>query len=263
MKATKLLFGILTIIGPLLGGDALVNAESFIGPTSSTNRFLIGKNESVLIDTVSMDPSLGGELQETLVVSNIAYDVELIGGNAFGGGPAANPTSMKLVPYAIPGPAELILSHSCAIHFARLTNSSMQMIQWVLNTNTITVSVPTGKTIQFFSRVDCSCNPLPVATLSSGTQSFDIVVSPGDLIQGPITVSFNYSKQQINSTPDAFVSYWFVEDVFQNPNTVLSLGAGVPNVLVQKSADLNHWQPVATLPVTLGSNSFYRLQISP
>jgi len=58
MKTTKALFGILTITAALLGMVVPTNAESFIGPTSSTNRFIIGTNESVLITRAAL--STGG-----------------------------------------------------------------------------------------------------------------------------------------------------------------------------------------------------------
>jgi hypothetical protein len=258
MKITKSTLGILAFTLVCSGTATLLKAEEFIGPTSPTNRLIIGTNEAVLIDTVLPDVSANSFNDAGLTVSNITYHISLQAAITPPLG-VVQPTSVKLVPFAIPGPAELILSNAYAVHLTRLTNASMRMVEWGANSNLVTISVPVGKTIQFLWSF--TGNPSVVATLTSGTQSFDVNINPGDLIQGPITVSFDYNKQVTGGLPVALVSYWFIEDVFQNPQAVLSLGAGVPNVLVQKSADLKNWQPVATFPMTLGSNGFYRLQI--
>src|SRR5438067_2034685 len=61
---------------------------------------------------------------------------------------------------------------------------------------------------------------------------------------------------------DVLISNWFVEDVFQNPNVFLPSASQTPQIFVEKSGDLNLWQPVAIFGQSLGSNVFYRLRIS-
>jgi hypothetical protein len=51
-----------------------------------------------------------------------------------------------------------------------------------------------------------------------------------------------------------------VEDVFQNPNALVSSQA--PQIFAEKSGDLNLWQPVAMFGQSVRSNTFYRLRIS-
>ena len=259
MKTSKHSFGILSLVAALLQTAITANADTFIGPTSSTNHFIIGTNESILIDTVEF-ASIGGSGSTSLVISNVSYT-----------SPITYPLNImptSLAPFAVAGPAELVFSNlSCYVHMTRLTNSSMQMIMWNKSnpTNIITVTIPAGKTFQLFDNgyyvTSESYPPISIpATLSFGTQSFQTGIANGDLIQGPVTISFNPATISVTD-PQVVGAYWFVENVFQNPNAVLLTGA--PQILVQKSADLQNWVPVATFSATLGSNSFYRLQISP
>ncbi len=80
----------------------------------------------------------------------------------------------------------------------------------------------------------------------------------GQRLDGPVDIRF-YNTVSANV---ALISYWFVEDVFQNPNVFLPSASQTPQIFVEKSGDLNLWQPVAIFGQSLGSNTFYRLRIS-
>jgi len=140
------------------------------------------------------------------------------------------------------------------------------MLLWPANnTNLLTVSVPAGNTFQLLSVLGGDNGDSVIATITYGVQSFIAQLLPGQLLNGPLTVQFARASNDSMSNfgnPVALASYWFIEDVFQNPNSVLAGGIGAARVLVQKSSYLTNWQPVAIFPAALGNNSFYRLQIS-
>src|SRR5215813_6897176 len=83
-------------------------AETFIGPTTATNRLLVPSNSAIIITT-----TLGDFTNSTQV-------------SLWGGGPFTQPYFAPLESgntYAVAGPAELIFSNAMLFTFYRLTNS--------------------------------------------------------------------------------------------------------------------------------------------
>src|SRR6267142_6744280 len=171
------------------------NAETFYGPSSTANKFLIASNESVII---SSSMSAAGLLTGDVLASNASYAVHLY------------PSGTGR--YAIAGPAELRIPSSCAVYFKRVQNISVRSILLAGNdtTNGFLVSVPTGKTVEFFDSLngDVSPNGFLVKT---GFGSNQVQVLAGQRLDGPADIRL-YNTVPGNA---ASFSYWFVEDVFQ------------------------------------------------
>jgi len=174
--------------------------------------------------------------------------------------------------YALSGPAELLITNACAIKITRLPNAPITNILFRANdTNAITVSVPEGKTIAFFLPLwigSYGYDPL-TATMSTGkqgSQPFRAKVWPPRTFEGPISFqllpSENGGYGSAPPTPVACISYWFTEDVFQVPSSLVARLPGASRIIVEHSTDLVTWESVATFDSDVGTNSFYRLQIT-
>jgi hypothetical protein len=153
------------------------------------------------------------------------------------------------------------VTNVCALGLRRLLNVNLQTVVWQANTlSPAVVVVPAGRTIQFFCATTPDVSGTIYLRLKRDAQTLYARIVEGDPLEGPLTLEFD-SQFLPSFTPWTFVSYWFVENAFENPNAKLSLGAGVPAILAEKSSDLTNWQPVATFGGSIGTNAFYRLKI--
>jgi hypothetical protein len=217
------------------------NSETFFGPSNGGNKLLIASNEAIIISSI-MAPA--GVLNGDVLVSNSSYAVHLypLGTTRLGLG----------------GPAELRIPSPCAVYFKRLQNAAIRTVFLAGNdmTNGFLASAPSGKTLEFFDTMDGDV--VPNAFLFKSGFSNQVQVAAGQRFDGPADVRF-YNPTSGNA---ALFSYWLVEDVFQNPNAFVPSSSQTPQVMLEKSADLNLWQPVAVFGQSVGSNTFYRLRIS-
>ena len=163
------------------------------------------------------------------------------------------------VRYAVAGPAELRITTPSAIYFRRLQNAAVKMalLAGGDTTNGVLVSVPAGKTIEVFGSLntDVIVNSYVV---KSGLGSNLVQIVAGNRLDGPVDLRL-YTTTSFNT---ATFSWWFAEDVFQNPNLLVPAQSQAPQILVEKSADLQGWVPVGFFGQSLGSNTFYRLRIA-
>jgi len=218
-----------------------LKAETFFGPSAPGNKLLIASNEAVIISSIMCAPGL---LTGDVMTSNSSYAVHLY---------PAGGTRM-----ALSGPAELRIPSPCALYFKRLQDTPIRTVFLAGNdaTNGFLVSVPSGKTLEFFESMNTDVVP-NTYLVKSGFGSNQVQVLSGQRLDGPADVRF-YNSGSANV---ALCSYWFVEDVFQNPNAFRPSGSQMPQIFVEKSGDLNLWQSVAAFGQSVGSNSFYRLRI--
>src|SRR4029077_11274972 len=112
--------------------STLAHAETFIGPTSATNRLLVPTNSAIIITT-----TLGDFTNSTQVVLQgyqftQSYFAPLESGNS----------------YALAGPAELIFTNPVAITFYRIMNAAIRS-QGIGN-DPIGILIPTNKTMRLF-----------------------------------------------------------------------------------------------------------------
>lgn len=180
-----------------------------------------------------------------LVVSNTFYAAHI------------NPSGTGRL--AIGGPAELRVNSACAIYFKRVQNLSVRTVYLAGNdtTNGFAISAPSGKTIEFFGSLNPDVTP-NAYLVKAGFGSNLVQVLAGQRVDGPVDFRF-YNTISGNA---AVFSYWFVEDVFQNPGLTFPSVSQTPQIFIEKSGDLNQWTPTGILDSSLGSNSYYRLRIS-
>src|SRR6266581_8406652 len=175
--------------------STLARGETFIGPTTTTNRLLVPSNSAIIITA-----TFGDFTNSTQVVVDgfqfmQSYFAPLENGNS----------------YALAGPAELIFSNAVIISYYQITNSAIRT-QSIAN-DPIGISIASNKTMRLFGV------PAPVnASFSrpgSGFVSFTLEPNQPAEFTGPGTLSLNsgvffpYAK---------FISYFIAEDGFAMPN---------------------------------------------
>jgi hypothetical protein len=221
----------------------LACGETFIGPTTATNRLLVPTNSAIIITA-----TLGDFTNSTQVQLG---DGPLLKQSYFA--PLENGTV-----YALAGPAELVFSNAALFTFYRLTNSAIHT-QGIAN-DPIGIPVASNQTMHLFGvpdTINASCTR--PSSAGGGTVSFTLEPNRPAEFTGPCTLFLNsgvlppYAK---------FVSYFIEEDGFALPNLGATAGpSGSFAVTVEKSVDLHTWSPVLLLSASDPANSFYRLRI--
>jgi len=212
--------------------------ETFIGPTTPTNRLLVASNSAVIITT-----TLGNFTNSTQVVlggSPIALDYFA---------PLENGGS-----YALAGPAELVFSNAVTITYYAVTNSAIRT-QFIAN-DPISISIASNKTMHLFG-VPTTVN----ASFSRSGSFVSFALEPNRPAEftGPGALALSsgvfppYAK---------FISYYIAEDGFALPDQrAISGPSGSFAVTVEKSADLKTWSPVLMQNTSDPVKAFYRLRI--
>ncbi len=211
------------------------NAETFYGPTTTTNKLIIATNETAIITSIMAADVVSGDV----MASNSSYAVRL------------PPSGSGR--YAVAGPVELRVTTPCAIYFRRLQNAAVKMalLAGSDTTNGVAASVPAGKTIEMFGsmNVDVVVNAYVV---KSGLGSNLVQVAAGNRVDGPAEIRF-YTTTAVNT---ATYSWWFAEDVFQNPNLLITSQGQPPQIIIEKSSDMQGWLPVGFFGQSVGSYTF-------
>src|SRR5882724_6410910 len=117
--------------------SALAHGETFIGPTTATNRLLVPSNSAIIITA-----TLGDFTNSTQVVLDgfqfmQSYFAPLESGNL----------------YALAGPAELIFSNAVIISYYQITNSSIRT-QSIAN-DPIGITIASNKAMRLFGVPAC------------------------------------------------------------------------------------------------------------
>jgi len=173
----------------------LVHGETFVGPTTGTNRLLVPSNSAIVITT-----TLGDFTNSTQVVLQDyqftqSYFAPLESGNS----------------YALAGPAELIFTNPVVITFYRIMNSSIHS-QGIGN-DPIGIQIPTNKTMRLFG-VSAPVNA-SFSRPGSGLVSFILEPNHPAEFTGPGTLSLNSG---VFPPMGKFISYFIAEDGFIVPN---------------------------------------------
>jgi len=215
------------------------HGETFIGPTTATNRLLVPSNSAIVITATFGDFTNSTQIVLDGFQFTQSYFAPLENGNS----------------YALAGPAELIFSNAVLITYYQVTNSAIRTQS--IGNDPIGIMIATGKTMRLFSV------PGPVnASFSrpgSGFVSFTLEPNRPAEFTGPGTLALNsgvflpYSK---------FVSYFIAEDGFTILNQRAIAGpSGSYAITVEKSFDLNTWSPVLLENTSDANHAFYRLWI--
>ena len=238
MKSTCLLALFVALAATLADG------ETFIGPTTATNRLLVPTNSAIIItatfgDFTNSTQVLLGDSGTPFIQSYFA--------------PLENGTV-----YALAGPAELIFSNAVLFTFYRLTNSAIYS-QGIAN-DPIGIPIASNKTLHVFGV------PAPVSAsfsrpISAGGGNLSFMLEPNQPAEftGPGTlflnsgVLFPYAK---------FISYFIAEDGFALPDQRAIAGpSGSFAISVEKSVDLTTWSPVLMGNTSDATKALYRLRI--
>jgi hypothetical protein len=218
--------------------------ETFIGPTTSTNRLLVPTNSAIIITATFGDFTTNTQVQ--------LGD----GGTPFLQSYFA-PLGNGMV-YALAGPAELIFSNAVLFTFYRLTNSAIYT-QGIAN-DPIGIPIASNKTMHVFG-VPAPVNASFSRSSSAGGGTFSFVLEPNQPAEftGPGTLYLNsgvfypYAK---------CISYFIAEDGFAIPGQRAIAGpSGSFAISVEKSLDLNTWSPVLMENTSDPVKAYYRLRI--
>src|SRR2546430_10676415 len=204
--------------------STLGHSETFIGPTTATNRLLVPSNSAIIITATFGD--FTNSTQVALGEGGIPFPQ-----NYFA--PLENGSS-----YALAGPAELIFSNAVLITYYQVTNSAIRT-QFIAN-DPIVIPIASNKTMRLFGV------PAPVnAAFSrpgSGFVSFTLEPNRPAEFTGPATLSLNSGVFYPNGR---FISYFIAEDGFVMPNQRAIAGpSGSYAVMLERSFDMNTWSPV-------------------
>lgn len=225
------------IMALLLGVAA--HGETFIGPTTATNRLVVSTNAALIITATF------GDFTNT--------QVQIGGGAPFIQSYFA-PLGSGTV-YALAGPAELIFSNTVLVTFYCLTNSAIYT-QGIAN-DPIGIPIASNKTMHVFG-VPAEVNA-NFTRQDGGSLSFTLEPNQPAEFTGPGTLFLNsgvippYAK---------FISYFFEEDGFTLPDMRAIAGpSGSFAISVEKSVDLQSWSPVLLQNAIDSTKAFYRLRI--
>jgi hypothetical protein len=214
--------------------------ETFIGPTTATNRLLVPTNSAIIITATFGDFTNGTQVQlgEGTPFTQ-SYFAPLQNGTV----------------YALAGPAELIFSNAVLFTFYRLTNSAIYT-QGIAN-DPIGITIASNKTMHLFG-VPAEVNA-SFTRPGGGSLSFTLEPNQPAEFTGPGTLFLNSGV----FFPDAkFISYFLEEDGFALP--VLGAVAGPTGsfaITVEKSSDMQSWSPVLLQTASDPTKAFYRLRI--
>ena len=214
-------------------------AETFVGPTTPTNRLLVASNSAIIITATFGDFTNSTQVELEGFQFTQSYFAPLETGGA----------------YALAGPAELIFSNAVLITYYQITNSAIR-IQSIGN-DPIVISIATNKTMRLFGV------PAPVNASFSrsggGSVSFTLEPNRPAEFTGPGNLALSSG---VFPPYGKFISYFIAEDGFVLPDQRALVGpSGSFAVVIEKSADLQTWSPVVMQNTSDAVKAFYRLRI--
>jgi hypothetical protein len=223
----------------IASGFTISQGETFIGPTTATNRLLVPSNSAIILTTTFGDFTNSTQVSLSGFQFTQSYFAPLENGNLC----------------ALSGPAELIYSNAVLISFYRITNSAIRSQS--IGNDPIGITIASNKTMRLFGV------PAPVSAnfsrSGSGSVSFTLEPNQPAEFTGPGVLSlasgvfYPYGK---------FISYFFAEDGFAIPNQRPIAGpSGSFAVMVEESYDLNNWSPILLQNSLEPDRAFYRLRI--
>jgi len=219
--------------------SALAHGETFIGPTTATNRLLVPSNSAIIITA-----TLGDFTNSTQVVLDgfqfmQSYFAPLESGNL----------------YALAGPAELIFSNAVVISYYQITNSAIRTQS--IGNDPIGISIASNKTVRLFG-VPAVVNA-SFSRSGNGFVSFTLEPNRPAEFTGPGTLSLNSGVLPPSAK---FISYFIAEDGFALPDQRAIAGpTGSYAITVEKSFDLSTWTPAFLQNTSDEKQAFYRLRI--
>jgi hypothetical protein len=220
--------------------STLARGETFIGPTTATNRLLVSSNSAIIITATY------GDFTNSMALAQYGGAAQPLVYYA----PLQNGTE-----YALAGPAELVFSNAALFTFYRVTNAAIFTLG-VAN-DPFSIAIASNQTLRFFGVPE----PVNASFSRQGGGSVFCPLGPNQPAEftGPGELEFNSGPPVPHV---AFVSYFIAEDGFVVPDQRAIAGpTGSFAVTVEKSFDLNTWQPVLLENTSDANHAFYRLNI--
>ncbi len=238
---------LLPLLSSLLILTRSLNAETFYGTTSSTNRLIVPLGQVALFDG-----AYGTQNGEGFSLGSITTDVQT---NSF-----VTFVKKNNQP-AIAGPAELVITNSALIVLSRIasTNVVTRIFNSPFKSTNLVVSVPASKRIRLFQPI------AEVWSLWAGNnvpQFYigDQISQPrGPIVEmdGPISIWVT----QNGAFGGTLVSYILIDQTaIQGPAAALETSAQ-RTVWIDRSSNLTNWIPSALLHPEESGAEFYRLRI--
>jgi len=219
--------------------STLAQAETFIGPTTATNRLLVPTNSAIIITATFGDFTNSTQLAYSGSQFPLNYFAPLGNGSA----------------YALAGPMELVFSKAALITYYVVTNSAI--LTQTIGNDPITITIASNKTMRLFG-VPALVNA-SFSRPGSGSVSFTLGPDQSAEFTGPGALSLNSG---VLPPYVKFISYFFAEDGFVLPNQRAIAGpSGSYAITLEKSFDLNTWSPILLANTTDANQAFYRLTI--
>jgi hypothetical protein len=225
----------------LLLFSTLAHGETFIGPTTTTNRLLVASNSAIIVTATLGDFTNSTQLAqgENGFPFALNYFAPLENGNT----------------YALAGPSELVFSNVALFTFYRVTNSAI-FTQSIAN-DPVVVSIASNRTMRLFG-VPATVN---AGFVRPGSSPVSFALEPGKPAEfaGPGSLSLSSG---VFAPYIKFISYFIEEDGFVLPSQRAIAGpTGSYTIMVEKSLDLNIWSPVLLKNTSDADKAFFRLRI--
>src|SRR5438552_9517836 len=219
--------------------STLAHGETFIGPTTATNRLLVPSNSAIIITATFGDFTNSTQVALAGFQFTQSYFAPLENGNS----------------YALAGPAELIYSNAVLITYYQVTNSAIHTRS--NGNDPIVIAIASNKTMRLFGV------PAPVnagfSRPGSGALSFALEPDRPAEFTGPGSLQLSSG---VFSPYSKFISYFIAEDGFILPSQRAIAGpTGSYAITVAKSFDLNTWSPALLANTADPNKAFYRLRI--
>ena len=219
----------------------LAHGETFIGPTTVTNRLLVPSDSAIVITATFGDFTTSTQLAQGAggLPRPLNYFTPLENGTT----------------YALAGPAELVFSNAVLFTFYRVTNSGI-LTQSIAN-DPIGITIAANKTMQLFG-VPAAVN---ASFLRPESSPVSFTLEPGKPAEftgpGSLILSSGVPAPSIK-----FISYFIAEDGFALPDEGAIAGpSGSYTIMVERSFDLNTWSPVLLKNTSNPDKAFFRLRI--
>jgi len=240
-------------------------AEQFFGPTTQSNRFVLGSNQVAIISAIDFQRTFDGNNSETGVVTPDARLVSAQETNrvvlgefpfhGFDGFPGPTAT-------AIAGPVELLVNNAVLISYKVFTNSLVSSL--VIKPGvTNTINVPAGKTLKFFAlSLDGYAALIANATLIKPSSTIaGFYINGNEEFDGPLSIGFTFIGA---GAPPYVISYYLTDQAVILPaQGAVQAPTGDFELQIQKSTDLAHWFPsVVVFPKPNLERGFYRLRFA-
>lgn len=249
----------LTLFALALAAHVSSRAELFIGPSNSTNRFVLASNDVAIISTVYPQSQYN---QDGFTKTNVVpIEASLVSGGL------TNPvfvSECKQFTTALRGPLELLFRSPVVISYRVISNTAIQS-PIIRQDTTNSISIPAGKSVKFFA-IGLWGNDYMIANaqIIRDTATFQGVdIFGGAEFDGPLTIRFVNPVIPFDPDTAYAIPYYLTDQALVLPDgSALQSPTGNFEIQMQKSLDLTNWFPSIVLPTSRDAKAFYRLRVA-